>query len=243
MLIGGKEGDKGVPFPAAIAVLGGTGAEKLLVAGNLSDDVLLMDAATGKVETRFDLSENDAVPSTYPVALSVSKDGTRAFVALWNASEIVELDLKKGIVGRKLALLKPESAIAPGTHPCALEMSPDGKTMYVALANRDAVAAVNVGGEQFSVKGYFDTRLPKQSYFGAEPEALAVTPDGSRLYVANAISDAIAVMDTTKLTAKAVKEGMVEPIGFLPTEWMPMSMSFTGGKLVCGNGEGQGDGA
>ena len=242
LLIGGKEGDKGVPFPAAIAVLGGTGAEKLLVAGNLSDDVLLMDAATGKVETRFDLSENDAVPSTYPVALSVSKDGTRAFVALWNASEVVELDLKKGTVGRKLALLKPESAIAPGTHPCALEISPDGKTMYVALANRDAVAAVNVGGEQFSVKGYFDTRLPQQSYFGAEPEALALSPDGSRLYVANAISDAIAVMDTTKLTAKAAKEGMVEPIGFLPTEWMPMSMSFTGGKLYVATAKGKGTG-
>ena len=52
MLMGGLEGDKGVPFPAAIAVLGnGSGGEKLLVAENLSDDVLLMDAATGNVET------------------------------------------------------------------------------------------------------------------------------------------------------------------------------------------------
>jgi DNA-binding beta-propeller fold protein YncE len=242
MLIDGREGDKGVPFPAAIAVVGAPGAEKLLVAGNLSDDALLMDAATGKVMTRFDLAENDAVPSTYPVALAVSKDGTRAFVALWNASEVVELDLKKGTVGRKLSLLKPESAVAAGTHPCALEISPDGKTMYVALANRDAVAALNVAGDQFSVKGYFDTRLPQQSYFGAEPEALALSPDGSRLYVANAISDAIAVMDTTKLTAKAAKEGMVEPIGFVPTEWMPMSMSFTGGKLYVATAKGKGTG-
>jgi DNA-binding beta-propeller fold protein YncE len=202
MMVGGVAGDKGVPFPAAIVVVGSSGAEKLLVAGNLSDDVLVMDAATGAVEKRFDLSETDAVPSTYPVALAVSKDGARAFVALWNASEVVELDLKKGTIGRKLALLKPTSAVAPGTHPCALEMSADGKTMYVALANRDAVAAVNVGGGEFAVKGYFDTRLPHQSYFGAEPEALALSPDGSRLYVANAITDAIAVMDTTKLTAR-----------------------------------------
>ena len=242
MLIGGKEGDKGVPFPAAIAVVGAAGAEKLLVAGNLSDDVLLMDANTGAIEKRFDLSENDAVPSTYPVALSISKDETRAFVALWNASEVVELDLKKGTVGRKLAMLKPENAVAPGTHPCALEISPDGRTMYVALANRDAVAAVNIGADQFSVKGYFDTRLPQQSYFGAEPEALALSPDGSRLYVANAISDAIAVMDTAKLTGKAAKQGMVEPIGFMPTEWMPMSMSFTGGKLYVATAKGKGTG-
>ena len=245
----GKESNKGVPFPAAIAVLSqakeaaeGGGLEQLLVADNLSDDVLLMNASTGKILKRFDLAENDAVPSTYPVALAVAKDGTRAFVALWNASEVVELDLKKGVVGRKLALLKPENAIAAGTHPCALEISPDGKTMYVALANRDVVAAVNVGGEQFSVKGYFDTRLPQQSYFGAEPQALALSPDGSRLYVANAISDAIAVMDTSKLTAKAGKEGMVEPIGFVPTEWMPMSLGFTSGKLYVATAKGKGTG-
>src|SRR3981189_563400 len=84
MLIGGKEGDKGVPFPAAIAVLGNAGAEKLLVADNLSDDVLLIDAASGVIEKRFDLSESDAVPSTYPIALAISKNGARAYVALWN---------------------------------------------------------------------------------------------------------------------------------------------------------------
>ena len=182
------------------------------------------------------------MPSTYPVALAVSQDGTRAFVALWNASEVVELDLKNGVVGRKLALLKPSNEIAPGTHPCALEISADGRTMYVALANRDAVAAVNLDGGQFSVKGYFDTRLPGQSYFGAEPEALALSPDGSRLYVANAVTDAIAVMDTRALTAKAVKQGMVEPMGFVPTEWMPMSMAFAGDKLYVATAKGKGTG-
>jgi len=242
MLVGGTEGDKGIPFPAAIAVVGSAGAEKLLVADNLSDDVLLIDAATGATLKRFDLSESDAVPSTYPVALAVSADGSRAFVALWNASEVVELDLKRGVVGRKLALLKPSLATAPGTHPCALVISPDGQTMYVALSNRDAVAAVNVKANQFSVKGYFDTRLPRQSYFGAEPEALALSADGRRLYAANLGSDAVAVMDTAKLTARAAKKGMVEPIGFVPTEWQPMSMAVTRGKLYLATAKGKGTG-
>jgi YVTN family beta-propeller protein len=245
-LIGSAEGDKGVPFPAAIAVVGTAGAEKLLVAGNLSDDVLLLDADSGAIEKRFDLAESDAVPATYPVALAVSKDGKRGFVALWNASEIVELDLASGTVGRKLALLKPSSATAPGTHPCALELSPDGKILYVALANRDAVATVNVSAGQFSVKGYFDTRLPAQSYFGAEPVALALNARGTRLYVANAASDAVAVIDTTRLTAKTARTGMVEPLGFVPTEWMPMSMAFipsdSGGKLYVATAKGKGTG-
>ena len=241
-LIGGVDGDKGIPFPAAIAVVGSAGAEKLLVADNLSDDVLLLDATTGSILKRFDLSESDAVPSTYPVALAVSQDGSRGFVALWNASEVVELDLNHGVVGRKLALLKPHVATAPGTHPSALEISPDGQTMYVALSNRDVVAAINIKDAQFAVKGYFDTRLPGQSYFGAEPVALALNPDGKQLYVANFGSDSIAVLDTTKLTAGAVKKGMVEPIGFVPTEWLPLSMAFTGDKLYLATDKGKGTG-
>jgi DNA-binding beta-propeller fold protein YncE len=293
-LIGGVDGTMGVPYPAAIAVvehvdkrIGELGLrytaveQRLLVADNLSDDVLLMNAAMGWVEKRFDLSESDAVPSTYPVAAAVSKDGARGFVALWNASEVVELDLVKGTVGRRLALLKPSDPVKPGTHPCALEISPDGKTLYVALANRDAVAAIDISGgksqvsesrratpasqdrspgtptgapksalsdpthrdkaamdgapsslksrssSRFAVKGYYDTRLPGQSYFGAEPVALALSGDGSRLYAANMGSDAVAVIDTRRLTAAAAKQGMVEPVGFIPTEWMPMSMAIS----------------
>jgi DNA-binding beta-propeller fold protein YncE len=242
----GAESNEGLPYPAAIAVLGEAGQEKLLVAENLSDDVVLVDAATGAIEKRFDLSEYDAVPSTYPIAVAATSDGKRAFVALWNASEIVELDLARGIVAGKLALLKPPSPIAPGTHPCAFAFSPGEKTLYVALANRDAVAAVNVSAGQFAVKGYFDTRLPGQSYFGAEPVSLAVNADGSRLYVANMATDAVAVIDSRKLTPKAAKTGMIEPDGFIPTEWMPMSMAFvaspTDGKLYVATDKGKGTG-
>ncbi|HEV2136148.1 MAG TPA: phosphoesterase [Terracidiphilus sp.] len=240
--------NQGVPFPAAIAAVGESGAEKLLVADNLSDDVLLIDAATGAIVQRFDLSESDAVPSTYPIALQVSKDGKRAFVALWNASEIVELNLTDNTIGRKLALLKPRNPVAPGTHPCAFALSPDGRTLYVALENRDAVASVSLAGGSFSVKGYYDTRLPHQSYFGAEPVALALNADASRLYVANMASDAVAVLDTRKLTAKSAKSGMVEPDGFIPTEWMPISMAFvhspgaTGGTLYVATAKGKGTG-
>ena len=233
-------GDKGIPFPAAIAMVEAGGAEKLLVAENLTDDVLLVDPVTEKIEHRFDLTESDAVPSTYPIALQISKDGRRAFVALWNASEIVELDLDKAAVGRKLALLKPANPVKPGTHPCAFALNEDGKTLYVALANRDSVAAVNVGAGQFAVKGYFDTRLPGQSYFGAEPVALALNDSGSRLYVANMGSDAVAVIDTKKLTGKTSKTGMVEPEGFVPTEWMPISMAFQHGKLFVATDKGKG---
>jgi DNA-binding beta-propeller fold protein YncE len=206
----------------------------------------MLDAATGAVQERFDLSESNTVPSTYPVALALAKDGRHAYVALWNASEIAELDLASGTVGRKLALLKPASDVAPGTHPCALLLSPDGKTLYVSLANRDAVAAVNVNAGQFSIKGFFDTRLPGQTYFGAEPVALALNANGVRLYAADMASDAVAVFDTRKLTPKTAMAGMVEPDGFIPTDWLPMSMAFDslpqGGRLFVASAKGTGTG-
>jgi len=244
----GAASDEGVSFPAAIAVVptkcaaNGPCEPLLLVADNLSDDAVLIEAATGKVLKRFDLSESDAVPSTYPIAVVLSKDRMRGYVALWNASEVVELDLYKGTVGRRLPLLKPSDPLKPGTHPCSLAVSPDGKTLYVALANRDAVAAIDISpahgdetavngppGElaRFAVKGYFDTRLPGQSYFGAEPDALALSADGTRLFAANMGSDAVAVIDTGRLTKAAAKDGFVEPAGFIPTEWMPTAVAVT----------------
>jgi YVTN family beta-propeller protein len=266
-LIDGVDGAMGVPYPAAIAVVGAVrskclglapGSAKLkqceatswgdwlLVANNLSDNAVLLNSTTGKTVNSFDLSESDAVPSTYPVALAVAKDGTRAYVALWNASEVVELNVRRGTVGRKLPLLKPSDPVKPGTHPCALEMSPDGKTLYVALANRDSVAAMDVSGSgaeaKFALKGYFDTRLPGQSYFGAEPDALALSADGSKLYAANMGSDAVAVIDTAKLTKATVKEGFAEPDGFIPTEWMPTAMAMADGKLYVATAKGRGTG-
>ncbi|HEY1766659.1 MAG TPA: bifunctional YncE family protein/alkaline phosphatase family protein [Terracidiphilus sp.] len=242
----GKPSHMGTSYPAAIAVLTMFGREKLLVADNLSDFVVMLDVTTGAVEKRIDLSESDTVPSTYPIALAVTKDGKRAFVALWNASEIAEIDLAGSGVLRKLPLLKPTNDVAPGTHPCAFAFSPDEKMLYVALANRDAVAAVNLGGGQFAVKGFFDTRLPRQTYFGAEPVALAMNTNGTRLYVADMGSNAVAVIDTRKLTDKAARAGMVEPDGFMPTDWLPIAMAFDalpqGGRLFVATGKGEGTG-
>ncbi len=237
-MVGHKTGTMGLPYPAAIALVDG----KLLVADNLSDDVLLIDPATGSVLTRFDLSETNVVPAVYPAEVAVSKDGKRAFAGLWNSSEVVELDLGKGTVGRKLPLLKPSDPVRPGSHPSSLALSPDGRTLYVSLANRDAVAAVDVAGEEFAVKGYFDVRLPHQSFYGAEPESLALNADGSRLYVANMGSDAVAVLDTHKLTKAVAAKGMVEPIGFIPAEWLPMGVAFADGRLYIAAGKGTGTG-
>ena len=111
--------------------------------------------------------------------------------------------------------------------------------------NRDAVAAVDIsgsGGRKVCSEGILCYAVARPSYFGAEPDALAVSGDGSKLYAANMGSDAVAVIDTKKLTAAAAKQGMVEPVGFIPTEWMPTALASAGDKLYIATAKGRGTG-
>jgi DNA-binding beta-propeller fold protein YncE len=230
---------KAIPAPAGLAVVKGSdGAEQLLVADDLSDDVLLIDAASGAVRHRFDLSTSAVVPSTYPIVVTATRDGKRGFVALWNGSAVAELDLESGKVAGKLSLLPPTEATSPSSHPTALALSPDQKVLYVALANRDAVAAVSLRGSHMSLAGMLDTRLPGQTYFGGEPNALALSADGRRLYAANAGTDSVAIFRTHGLSASRPKQAD----GFVPTEWLPTGVAVTGGHLYVATGKGKGAG-
>lgn len=83
---------KAIPYPAGLAVIDQGESEKLLVADNLSDDVLLMDATTGAILRRFDLSTQRFVPGSYPYAVVVTRDGKSAYCSLWNASRVAQLD-------------------------------------------------------------------------------------------------------------------------------------------------------
>jgi DNA-binding beta-propeller fold protein YncE len=227
-----------IPSPAGIAVRKGpSGTDELLVADNLSDDVLLMNGVTGKVLRRFDLSRGKVVPSTYPVSIAVNRSGSRAYVALWNGSAVAELDLDNGKVVKQLALLAPQRATSPSSHPAAFAWSPDEKILYVALANRDAVAAIRVG--ELKLEVLYDTRLPGQTYFGAMPDAVAVSEDGKRLFAANTGSDAIAVFD---LQGRKTADKAIPALAWVPTEWYPTTLAVKGNLLYVATAKGQGTG-
>ena len=134
-----------IPYPAGLALISSgedKSRDKLLVANDLSDNVVLIDPATGKVLQTFDLSTNELVPSSFPYTCVATKDGKRAWCSLWNASQVAELDLTAGKVARWIALQKPDDPLAPGSHPTAMLLSPDESLLYVALANADRVIAL-----------------------------------------------------------------------------------------------------
>ena len=225
-----------VTYPAGLSVGKSGGEERILVASNSSDEAILLNAGDGKIIYRFDLSTMKRIPASLPYTAVMSADGKRGFVSLWNASSVAELDLQSGRVLRILTLRKPESPTAGGSHPTALLLNRDNSRLYVALTDRDEIAAVDTasGKTLFSLS----TKLPGQKYGGSDPESLALSPDEKTLFSANAISDSVAVFDLSKEgTGEAVQAA-----GFIPTEWYPTVVAVSGKDLLIATAKGKGSG-
>jgi DNA-binding beta-propeller fold protein YncE len=226
-----REGEAAA-YPAGISLIPPEGSSFMLVAANLADDAMLINFRTGGVQ-HFDLSIGDIIPAAYPLNVLPARDGRRAWVSLWNASAVAELDLVVGSVVRKIPLLPPDNAGDNSSHPTTMLLSPDEKTLYVALSNRDKVAVIE--SETGKVLRMLNTRLPGQQYGGAMPLALAQTDDGRRLFVADAGLDAVAVFDTSA--------DRTEALGFIPTEWYPTALACVDNELIIATGKGGGTGS
>jgi DNA-binding beta-propeller fold protein YncE len=232
-----------IPYPAGIAVIADGGHDKLLIANNLSDNAIVLDPATGKTLQSFDLSTSDLVPSSFPYTCVATKDGHRAWCSLWNASQVAELDLTSGKVGRWIELKKPEDPLAPGSHPTALLLSPDEKTIYAALSNADYVAAVATGYvSHLQVSQVFvETTVPGQDHRGTFASALAISADGRQLFVADSSLDSVAVFDTSPILKLFQQIGGGHSLlGFIPTDWYPSALAVRGDDLLIATAKGEG---
>src|SRR6202140_4517112 len=192
-----------LPYPAGLAVLPGVKGDRLLIANNLSDNVVLLDASSGKIEKSFDLSRGRYIPSEYPYTVVANKAGTKAWISLWNSSEVAELNLETGKVARWIdmaaALAKaevedtaavrsaPRDLVAPSLHPTGMVLSPHEMLLYVALSNADSVVSVDLDD------GTVDRAYSTKMFGGAVPQAIALSKDDTRLFVASGALDAVAV--------------------------------------------------
>ncbi len=234
-----------IPYPAGLAVISGRGApDKLLIANNLSDNVILIDSKSGRVLEQFDVSTHEMIPSSFPYSVVASRDGRRAWCSLWNASRVAELNLEKGTVARWISLNEPKDPIAPGSHPTALVLSRDENFLYVALSNVDRVAVVSTGTGTPQL--LLDTTIPGQKYPGTYPIALGLSRSGDRLFVANASINAIATFLTHAAfqnRAAGPSEIPIQPAsGFIPTDWYPSALATVGDDLLIATSKGQGTG-
>jgi DNA-binding beta-propeller fold protein YncE len=254
-----------IPYPAGLAVLPAANSEmerrasspvpfagdRLLVANNLSDNVVLLDVNSGKIEKSFDLSRSRYIPSVYPYTVVANKAGTKAWVSLWNTSSVAELNLETGKVSRWIDVMKPVEAVAPSGHPTAMALSPDEETLYITFANADALAEIHVK----SGSVFIPYRTNDRNYGsmlrrdpGSVLQAIAVSPDGKYLFAAAGALDAIAVFkvkdlqECTKNCALTNALGLALPIDFIPTEWYPSALAIAGSDLLIATAKGESSG-
>src|SRR6185503_4579781 len=76
---------------------------------------------------------------------------------------------------------------------------------------------------------------------GATPNALALSADGSRLFVAEADANAVAVFDLSAATAgTANAKGNDRLTGRIPAGWYPTGVAVAGDTVFALNGKGRG---
>lgn len=243
--VGTKPAGTAPAYPAGFSVLGSSLGDRLLVADNLSDNVVLIDVTSGRILKSFDVSTSKYVPAAYPYTVIVNRDATKAWVSLWNASSVVELDLAKGSVNRRIQLWRPSDPLEPGTHPTAMLLNRSEDTLYVAMANAasasaDGIAAVDL--KSGVARGCYRATLDGNDKPGASSIAIALSGDGTHLYAAAASLNAIAVFRTKNEPTADPDDFVQTPEGFIPTEWYPTALAIAGNDLIVASGKGESSG-
>src|SRR4029079_15330135 len=79
---------------------------------------------------------------------------------------------------------------------------------------------------------------------GSNPNALALSPDGTRLYVAEADANAVAVFELSSATSGVAGSAPGGDLlaGRIPVGWYPTALLARGKTLAVVNGKGKGTG-
>ena len=87
--------------------------------------------------------------------------------------------------------LQATSVIATGSSPHGIALDPIQRRAYVALTGDDAIEVYDMNTENLFTRAML--------LRGDQPQALALTPDGQTLLVADSLSNIVSVVDTTSL--------------------------------------------
>src|SRR5262245_12760695 len=167
--------------------------------------VYVPNAGDGTVSAYVTDGSGVLVPSTpatiavgaAPVAVAIRPDQAFAYVSNQDDHSISVVATASGTVVQTIA--------GPARYAKGIAVSPDGKTVYQGIQGVPSVVQVysaDVSTGQLTASATIS--LPN-------PYGLAVSPDGSRLYVTNDLPDSLSVIDTA---TNAVVESI--PVGSVP---------------------------
>jgi YVTN family beta-propeller protein len=129
----------------------------------------------------------------YPRGISISSDSSFAYVAEMGGKNVHKINLADF----------SQTLISIGANPRALELSPDGKTLYATLNLSGKVIAWDLDAD----------RAIKSVYTGKSARSLAISSDGSALFVVNFRSGTVSKVSTSDMKVLQTIKVCSEPIG------------------------------
>jgi len=129
----------------------------------------------------------------YPRGIAISADSSYAYVVEMGGSNIHKIDLSDF----------SKTLIPIGVNPRAVELSPDNKTLYATLNVSGRVIAWNLEANQ----------AIKSVKTGATARSLAISGDGSALFVVNFSSGTVTKLRSSDLSKVQTIKVCKEPIG------------------------------
>jgi DNA-binding beta-propeller fold protein YncE len=205
-----KSGHESWPDRLAVSPNGRT----LLVPLNLADAAAVIDTRSRAV--RY------VATGPYPYGAAILADGRTGLVSNEGPGTVSVISLGSA------SKVKDIQAGTNLSHPEGIALNPKGTRAYVAIANENQVAVIDT--TRMRLDKVLSVERPQGG--GESPVALSVTPDGRRLFVAEAAADELAVF--------ALPSGAL--LGRIPTAAYPADVQATGKRLLWIAGKGFGAG-
>ncbi len=149
------------------------------------------------VDTTTDRIVGDINVGLSPDWLSLSPDGRQLVASVWGADQVVLVDTTTDRIIGRVSVTKPDRSA----------ISPDGRIAYVGSSSLDHPALTIVDLSKPAVIG----RVPVPH----TPSALAISPDGKRLYFTIEGTDAVQVLDTGRNRIVATVPAGASPHGLV----------------------------
>ncbi len=236
----GKAGDEQIVKPAprakpvflaGIAVRPDTG--KVYVCNEANHEVWVLNADTLALEAKVAVG-------MHPHSCVMGADKRHLYVSNWGSRTVSVIDTDTNQLVRDLTV---------GLRPNDMALSSDGR-LFVACSGDNTVQVINTDVLEKQVplpnrkrrlyegsREVLCTSLYPQSPEGSTPDAVAVSPDGNTLYVANADNNDVMVVD---ISNDSEHPGYSLVSGFIPTGWYPSALAVSQDSKTIFVGVGKG---
>lgn len=225
-------------FLAGIAVHPKTGS--LYVCNEGNQEVWVLDGESLALQARVAVGP-------FPHSCLFGADQRHLYVSNWGGRSLSIVDTTDNHRIRDVTV---------GLRPNDMALAPDGR-LFVACSGDNTVHVIQTRGLEKvqeapsparrlwdGTREVISTSLYPQSPEGSTPDAVAVSPDGKTLFVANADNNNVMVVDISGSTLDDKVRKYAESIsvvnGFIPVGWYPSALAVSADNqtLIVANGKG-----